>query len=338
MTRRARRFVFAVLIAAGGSVLISPQTPALGAVQRPSGGRETIETPAISERVTHSPPLTISFVGPARFAGVTFSAGGSVVTVQKWFGTIAPVDATVDRTLFAGGLDYAHVLAGPLKGLWVRVNPAFTLFRGKKPPPPACRYDDVLTSRRSASKHAITLLDTIYKVGSNYAPTDLRDSGNYALNAGFRVRSIIGSDLRAMAKAATAAGAPIQLVSAYRSYSQQAATFQYWVSVGGLSQALLTSARAGHSEHQLGTTIDVTSRAGADPWTYADWAATKAGAWVKKHAWKFGFVMSYPSGMTAVTCYAYEPWHYRYVGKPIAAALRSAGTTLRVAIWAAYGP
>jgi D-alanyl-D-alanine carboxypeptidase len=29
--------------------------------------------------------------------------------------------------------------------------------------------------------------------------------------------------------------------------------------------------------------------------------------------------MSYPKGKTAVTCYAYEPWHYRYVGRDKAA-------------------
>ena len=324
-------------MAVGGAVLVGPQS-ALGAVQRPSGGHEAIETPAIRDFVTHSPPISIGFVGPARFAGVTFNASGSVVTVQEWFGTIVPVDATAHETQVVSGREYAHILAGPLSGLWVRVNPSFTLARGTMPPPPACRYADVLTSRRSAIKHAITLLDTIYKVGPKYAPTDLRDSGNYALNGGYRVRSIIGSDLRAMARAASAAGAPIRLVSAYRSYAQQAATFQHWVSVGGYSQALLTSARAGHSEHQLGTTIDATSKGGAAPWSYADWAATKAGAWMKKQAWKYGFVMSYPKGMTAVTCYSYEPWHYRYVGKPIAAALRSSGMTLRAAIWAAYGP
>jgi D-alanyl-D-alanine carboxypeptidase len=338
MTRRAIHVLVAVLIAAGGSVLAGSQSAALGAVQRPSGGPETIETPAIGRVVTYSPPITIGFVGPARFAGVTFNASGSVATVHEWFGTIVPVEATVDMTQRVSGRYYAHVLNGPLAGLWVRVNASFTFAGGRTPPPPACRYADVLTSRRSANKHAITLLDTTYKVGPKYAPTDLRDSGNYALNAGHRVRSIIGSELRAMALAARAAGAPIKLVSAYRSYAQQAATFQYWVDVGGYAHALLTSARAGHSEHQLGTTVDITSLGGAAPWTYADWAATKAGAWMAKHAWKYGFAMSYPKGKTSVSCYSYEPWHYRYVGRPIASALRSSGMTLREAIWAAYGP
>ena len=39
------------------------------------------------------------------------------------------------------------------------------------------------------------------------------------------------------------------------------------------------------------------------------------GTWLKANAWKYGFVMSYPKGMTSLTCYTYEPWHYRYVGR-----------------------
>ena len=35
---------------------------------------------------------------------------------------------------------------------------------------------------------------------------------------------------------------------------------------------------------------------------------------MRANAWKYGFIMSYPKGKSAVTCYAYEPWHYRYVG------------------------
>jgi D-alanyl-D-alanine carboxypeptidase len=110
------------------------------------------------------------------------------------------------------------------------------------------------------------------------------------------------------------------------------------VAVSGYQQALLTSARPGHSEHQLGTTLDLTSKGGAAPWNYADWGTTAAGSWMAKNAWKYGFVMSYPKAETSASCYAYEPWHFRYVGKGMAAAVRNSGMTLREAIWAAYGP
>ena len=123
-------------------------------------------------------------------------------------------------------------------------------------------------------------------------------------------------------------GARLAVQSAYRSYANQKATFDYWVRVDG-ARPRSRRARAGHSEHQLGTTLDFRSYGGSAPWNYSDWATTKAGAWLKANAWKYGFIMSYPKGKSAVTCYAYEPWHYRYVGRDVAAKVRASKLTLR---------
>ena len=92
------------------------------------------------------------------------------------------------------------------------------------------------------------------------------------------------------------AGARLAVQSAFRSYSTQKSTFAYWSRVSGYTAALKSSARAGHSEHQLGTTVDFRSYGGSAPWYYSDWGNTKAGAWLKKNAWKYGFIMSYPKG------------------------------------------
>ena len=35
---------------------------------------------------------------------------------------------------------------------------------------------------------------------------------------------------------------------------------------------------------------------------------------LKKNAYKYGFVMSYPEDKIKITGYIYEPWHYRFVG------------------------
>ena len=53
--------------------------------------------------------------------------------------------------------------------------------------------------------------------------------------------------------------------------------FNGWVARSGYQQALLYSARPGHSEHQLGTTIDFRSAASSAhaPWDYTDWATTQ---------------------------------------------------------------
>jgi D-alanyl-D-alanine carboxypeptidase len=282
--------------------------------------------------------VTVNLVGPARFRGVSFSTDGATATRIKATGTITPIVSTADQTGLVNGVRYAHLVDGPMAGSWVKVAPSLTQAIGRAPAPPRCSYQDILTSRRGYDQYAITLLDTIYKLPSTYAPGDLVSTSGAGLNGGYSVRAIIRDDLAAMANAARAAGGPLQVVSAYRSYTQQAATFQHWVNVGGYEHALLTSARAGHSEHQLGTTLDFTSVGGLPPWEYSDWATSAAGKWMAANAWKYGFVMTYPKGETGATCYDYEPWHYRYVGKAVAAAVRTSGMTLREAIWAAHGP
>lgn len=297
-----------------------------------------IAAAGVSQLVTHPEPLSIAFEGPTRFRGVTFNADGATASLTKRWGTIPMAIASADQTATVSGVRYARLVDGALAGTWVKVDGSLTVAIGRSPAPPPCRYDDVLTGRRAYEQFATTLLDTTYMLPSSYAPGDLVDTAGLGLNPGYRVRTLIAADLAAMADAARAAGAPLQVASAHRSYAQQVATFNHWVSVSGYRQALLTSARPGHSEHQLGTTLDFTSRGGAAPWNYADWGTTPAGSWMAANAWRYGFVMSYPRGSTDVGCYAYEPWHFRYVGKPIAAAMHASGLTLREAIWAAHGP
>ncbi len=204
---------------------------------------------------------------------------------------------------------------------------------GDLAPLPACAYKDLLTPLRGYGDWQRTLLDTILMVGSGYAPGDLVDTSRAGLNGGYSARTHVIADLKAMADAARAAGRPIQVASAFRSYATQQATFDHWVRVGGYDHALRTSARPGHSEHQLGTTFDFTSKGGAAPWDYADWAKTPAGAWMAANAWKYGFAMSYPRSSFAKVCYEYEPWHYRYIGREAAAAVRGSGLTLREWLW-----
>lgn len=199
---------------------------------------------------------------------------------------------------------------------------------------PACRYADVKTRFRSTGKWRITLVDTELKETRSYVPPDLVSVADAHIRGSGEVRSIIVSDLHAMARAAKRAGNSIAVRSAYRSYGQQAAVFQSWVDRVGYDAALRSSARAGHSEHQLGTTIDFRSGNSAKaPWDYPDWAKTPAGAWMAANAWKYGFLMSYPKGQTDVSCYDYEPWHYRYYGRELAAKIYDSGLVPRVYLW-----
>jgi D-alanyl-D-alanine carboxypeptidase len=183
----------------------------------------------------------------------------------------------------------------------------------------------------TATDPALVILDRSYGLPAGYAPDDLVMASAAGLEgpSGTKlVRSVIVEDLAAMVAAWRTAGLEITIESAYRSYAGQAATFDSWVVRLGYEEALVRTARPGHSEHQLGTALDVVSPG----WSgrVGDWAVESVeGAWMAAHAWEYGFVMSYPPGAQDTTCFTYEPWHYRWIGRDAAAAHRDSGVDLR---------
>ena len=131
-------------------------------------------------------------------------------------------------------------------------------------------------------------------------------------------------------------GHEIMTRSTYRSYQTQVWTYQSHVDRIGREAADRISARPGHSEHQLGTTADITTPQVNYQLT-TDLANTSAGQWAAEHAWAHGFVMSYPEGTEHITGYSFEPWHFRYVGVDVARDVRSRGITLHEYLLERYG-
>lgn len=128
-----------------------------------------------------------------------------------------------------------------------------------------------------------------------------------------------------MFDAARQAGFELVVNSGYRSYATQVDTYNYWVSVSGKEYADRTSARPGHSEHQLGTVADVGAKRGL---YLEDFTGTPEAAWLAANSWKYGFIISYPEGKEGITGYAPEAWHVRYLGVDTAAKVHSSGLTL----------
>lgn len=170
-------------------------------------------------------------------------------------------------------------------------------------------------------------LDKQHALPSNCAPGALVDLPDYYAIEDQRVHPEVEVALTNLIHAADSAGHELFVRSSYRSYQEQARTFQFWVDQLGLEQAQRVSARAGHSEHQLGTTVDITSPS-VDYDLDEAFADTPEGRWVAANAAQFGFVMSYPDGKEDVTGYAFEPWHFRYVGSEVAQDYLASGLTL----------
>jgi D-alanyl-D-alanine carboxypeptidase len=125
-------------------------------------------------------------------------------------------------------------------------------------------------------------------------------------------------DLRAMTRAARADGTRLTVRSAFRSYDDQIRTVESLEDAYGHAWTARSAAQPGHSEHQLGTALDLD---GGD-------------AWLADHAWRHGFVVSYPPERSPrFTCYKPEPWHVRYVGRDRARAVHESGLSLREWLW-----
>lgn len=202
-------------------------------------------------------------------------------------------------------------------------------------PLPACRYDDIQTAPGGYDDWETTLVDTILRLPTTYVPPDLVRVADLGVPGKGKVRGVMAEDLKAMSDAAAAAEVPIGVNSPYRSYAQQVNVYAKWVRVYGEKRARQLSARPGHSEHQLGLAIDFQSEPPVATLA-TSWGATPAGTWMRKHAWEYGFIMSYPKGRIATVCYDYEPWHFRYVGREVAAAVHDSGLTLRAYLWRHY--
>jgi D-alanyl-D-alanine carboxypeptidase len=197
--------------------------------------------------------------------------------------------------------------------------------------PPECAYRDIATPRRKYSDWETTLLDTAYAVPENYSPPDLVLAVGAGFSGPFLVRAFVMDDLAALRAAAEAAGNPVELAAAFRSYAQQDDLFRRRRATLGRARALERTARPGHSEHQLGTAVDFKSRGVAD--VTEAWARSSEGRWMHANAHRFGFVLSYPAGREAATCYGYEPWHFRYFGRVMAKAIHTSGLTPREYLW-----
>lgn len=143
-----------------------------------------------------------------------------------------------------------------------------------------------------------------------------------------RLRAEAADALKSLRAAAAEADVPIAVHSAYRSYGEQAQTFEGWVAALGEDRAVARSARAGHSEHQTGLAVDVVAMTGACR-TIGCFGETPQAAWLAEHAHEHGWVVRYQEGAEAVTGYDAEPWHLRYVGVDVArAAIESGATSL----------
>ncbi len=249
----------------------------------------------------------------------------------------------------------AALLAGLAVALWPRVDGALTvgtaLERTQEPKPWAAALTAPTAPAGAAeptqaaptfdlAQHSTTdplspwvVVNKQHPLPAEHVPPDLVEV------EGVLVRAVVAADLTAMLAAARAEGVALGVGSGYRSYAAQSATRADIEARRGFAHAERYSARPGHSEHQTGLAVDVESGSMPSCDLQTCFATTPEGTWVAQRGAEFGFVVRYTEQNTAVTGYAPEGWHLRWVGRELTGWLTANGvTSLEEALGVTGGP
>ena len=193
-------------------------------------------------------------------------------------------------------------------------------------------------AERLPGSDLLAIVTKEYGLSKDYAPDDLvalAEHLPYHVTVGYpsEIRQVALQPLVGMIDEMLAEGLQPQVLSGYRSYAAQAISWDKWNRLYP-ERAAIISAQPGHSEHQLGTVIDFGSpelpglvgQPGIQFHTY--FYKTSEGQWLAENAHRYGFTLSFTEKAFDTTGFYYEPWHFRYVGQPLAEQLREQNMTL----------
>jgi len=164
-------------------------------------------------------------------------------------------------------------------------------------------------------KELLQKYSKVYFLNENYVPSRLEKIEEDYILTGRKDQYFHGKameHLEDMMEAAEDEGLDLKIVSAYRSFDEQTEVKGHHTQVYG-SGANTFSADQGYSEHQLGTTVDLTNPTVGG--AYNSFAQTEEYQWLLDNAHKYGFILSYPENNDF---YIFEPWHWRFVSTDLA--------------------
>lgn len=143
-----------------------------------------------------------------------------------------------------------------------------------------------------------------------------------------KIAKDMSDELQQLVNAAEADGESLMISSAYRSLQEQRDIHEEFVAEQGAAAAAQYVLPPGASEHHTGLSIDFSSVSDECAEDSDTCSLSQSGAaWLAENATRYGFILRYLEGKQAITGVGYEPWHYRFVGIPLARAISESGLT-----------
>ena len=168
----------------------------------------------------------------------------------------------------------------------------------------------------------LMLVNKYNYVSNNFKPDDLVKVSKFAVNNMYLNKTCMEAFI-SLASDALKEGYNIRAISTYRTYDYQNNLYNKYAKKDGVDKADTYSARPGFSEHHTGLAIDVDNI----KTNFNNFENTNEFKWMQENAYKYGFILRYPSDKVDITGYMYEPWHYRYVGREIAKIIKEKNLT-----------
>ncbi len=171
------------------------------------------------------------------------------------------------------------------------------------------------TEKSNTELGNVLLVNKYYQLNENYTPENLTTVSNwYCYGTQQMVKEAYDAFIN-MYNKALESNIKLIINSSYRSYQDQEETYNQLKRTYGTERAEKQAARPGHSEHETGLSFDVFTKNNT---TTEDFKNSDAYLWLKENAHKYGFIERYPEGKENITGYAFESWHWRYVGIEVA--------------------
>lgn len=168
------------------------------------------------------------------------------------------------------------------------------------------------------------LVNKVHQIPKGWVPDDLEPVID---NKNQKLRKEANEAYTKFYNDAKSKGLSIYSISGYRTDDTQTLYWNNQVKVRGEEYASKYSAYPGRSEHQLGLAIDISYTTTGNRLS-EQVATSPIGKFIISDAYKYGFIIRYPKDKIAITNYAYEPWHMRYVGVELATKLNESKLTL----------
>jgi len=175
------------------------------------------------------------------------------------------------------------------------------------------------------------LVNHNFALPSGWTPSDLESYGS-----GHRMREEVVSYFDSMRDSMIEAGLSVHVIRVYRPYDEQRNAHSRAVSRYGQATADRNWARAGHSEHQAGFSIDLLHRPFDTSMHNARFQDSSEFTWLTENAHNYGFILRYPYENRAFHRFVFEPWHWRFVGIDIATAMYNDGIALFEVFYGTY--